>query len=265
VNAYEERRQARIERLQERADRAHAEADRLIQAGDDALSLIPLGQPILIGHHSEKSDRAYRGRAFGKIERGMDLEKKARQLDRRAEAAASNRTISADDPDAPAKIRARLRRLEELQQTMKNANRIIQGKPRNVPTDEKIAALVGMGFSQGRAVSLFRADFCGRLGFPAYELQNNNANIRRLRGRIEELEVRADDETTETEYSGFTVREDADLNRVQILFPGKPEEQTRTMLKSHGFRWAPSEGAWQRQLNAAGRYAMQEVVRRLTA
>ena len=30
--------------------------------------------------------------------------------------------------------------------------------------------------------------------------------------------------------------------RIQLLFPGKPDEQTRRTLKSHGFRWSPSQG-----------------------
>ena len=33
-----------------------------VAAGDKALSVIPFGQPILIGHHSEKRDRNYRRR-----------------------------------------------------------------------------------------------------------------------------------------------------------------------------------------------------------
>lgn len=38
-------------------------------------------------------------------------------------------------------------------------------------------------------------------------------------------------------------------NRLQIFFDHKPEEDVRSELKANGFRWAPSAGAWQRQLN----------------
>jgi hypothetical protein len=31
------------------------------------------------------------------------------------------------------------------------------------------------------------------------------------------------------------------------LFDDKPSEEIRELLKYHGFRWAPSEGTWQRQ------------------
>ena len=40
---------------------------------------------------------------------------------------------------------------------------------------------------------------------------------------------------------------------------GKPDEQTRAELKSWGFKWAPSQGAWQRMLNDNGRYAAEQV------
>ena len=34
-----------------------------------------------------------------------------------------------------------------------------------------------------------------------------------------------------------------------MFFDGKPEADARQQLKEHGFRWAPSVGAWQRLLN----------------
>ena len=44
-------------------------------------------------------------------------------------------------------------------------------------------------------------------------------------------------------------------NRIQILFDGKPDAGIRSELKHAGFRWAPSQGAWQRMLNQNGIYA----------
>lgn len=41
-------------------------------------------------------------------------------------------------------------------------------------------------------------------------------------------------------------------------------EATRSILKSNGFRWSPSQGAWQRQLTNNARYALKNyVVRKL--
>lgn len=53
-----------------------------------------------------------------------------------------------------------------------------------------------------------------------------------------------------------------DENRVQIIFDGKPDADIRSDLKRSGFRWAPSQGAWQRQLNQNGIYAAKQVTRK---
>lgn len=44
------------------------------------------------------------------------------------------------------------------------------------------------------------------------------------------------------------VRNKEDM-RLQLVFAGKPNEDTRNKLKANGFRWAPSCMAWQRLLN----------------
>jgi hypothetical protein len=270
MNAYEERKQARIERLRERAEKTRAEGESKMTTASQFFYDLN-GQPLLPGHYSYKSDRNRRERYDNMGRKGYEMTKQADDLERRAAAAESNRAISSDDPNAPEKLRERIASLEAKQQRMKDTNKIIQRKPKNEPTPEKIAALVTLGASEAAAQKLFEPDFCGRIGFPSYALQNNNANIRRLRQRLAEVEAAAAQreasggaETTETEYDGFTVCEDVDMNRVQIIFPGKPDESTRSVLKSCGFRWAPSVGAWQRQLNANGRWAAQRVVAQLT-
>ena len=50
-----------------------------------------------------------------------------------------------------------------------------------------------------------------------------------------------------------------EANRLQIFFDGKPDEATRTELKSNGFRWSPKAEAWQRQLTNNAYYAADYV------
>jgi hypothetical protein len=50
--------------------------------------------------------------------------------------------------------------------------------------------------------------------------------------------------------------------RLQIIFEGKPAEETRRIMKSNGFRWSPSQGAWQRLLNDNARYALKRMTDR---
>lgn len=58
----EERRQARIERYRKLAANATAQSEELFRKSSRMADAIPFGQPILVGHYSEKSDRNYRNR-----------------------------------------------------------------------------------------------------------------------------------------------------------------------------------------------------------
>ena len=57
--------------------------------------------------------------------------------------------------------------------------------------------------------------------------------------------------------------ENTEAMRYQIIFDGKPEPEVRYLLKSNGFKWAPSQGAWQRQITSNGRYALGKVIEKL--
>lgn len=57
----------------------------------------------------------------------------------------------------------------------------------------------------------------------------------------------------------FKVVENAEIMRLQIFFDEKPDADIRAILKSNGFKWAPSNGAWQRQLTVNARYALERV------
>ena len=57
--------------------------------------------------------------------------------------------------------------------------------------------------------------------------------------------------------------ENTEAMRYQIIFDGKPDAEVRTLLKSNGFKWAPSQGAWQRQITTNGKYALDSVVNKL--
>ena len=140
---------------------------------------------------------------------------------------------------------------------MKAANAAIR---KGKTPDRQIPALLELGLTQSQAEELLKPDFCGRIGFASFSLQNSNANIRRVEQRIRELERAAERNVTrEQEGNGYTYREDVEENRVMFIFPDKPEADVRSLLKRHGFKWSPSRNAWVRMLNNAGRYAAERV------
>ena len=79
-----------------------------------------------------------------------------------------------------------------------------------------------------------------------------------IKARIEKLKATAQNVTIKTPFASGTIVDNVEENRLQILFDDKPDADTRTKLKSHGFRWSPRNGAWQRmRSNAATYYAKQ--------
>lgn len=238
---YEAKRQARYERLQAAADKTKRESEKLVSQAHSMAGVIPFGQPILVGHHSEGRDRNYRNKITKRFRRGYELSERAATLQDRAEAARNNTAIFTDDPQAAEKLEEKIARLEQRQEIMKSANKLVKKEDRQ--------GLAALGFSDERIDDLLKPDFVGRVGFPSYELTNNNANIRRLKDRLKVIESHADDKTTEKSGNGIRVVDNVEANRVQVFFPGKPDDATRIALKSHGFRWTPSLGCWQAYRN----------------
>lgn len=70
-------------------------------------------------------------------------------------------------------------------------------------------------------------------------------------------------ENTTTVYEEFTIVENYEADRIQLIFDGKPDEETRAIIKSKAFKWSPRFGAWQRQLTDNGRAAAQLVLRKI--
>lgn len=263
MNWYEEKQQRRKERLEERADRLAREGRAKVDSGMDRLRAIPFGQPILVGHHSEQRDRNYRRKAVGAVDKGIELQQAAADVARRAEAVGSG-GVSSDDPDAVDKLAEKLEGLKALQARMIAANKVVR-KFKGKDQAAGVAALVAQGFTESSAAKLFEPDFCGRVGFASYELTNNGANIRRIEQRIEHLKRNATRETKVEAFGAIKLVENAEINRVQIIFPGKPSADVRGKLKASGFRWSPSEGAWQRQLNNAAVYWAKDLITKLNS
>ncbi|OUI86832.1 conjugal transfer protein TraC [Acetobacter persici] len=248
-NAYEARQEARRERLEARAAQARSESDSLAKRSSEMAERIPFGQPILVGHHSEGWDRRFRERIGHTMTRAVDAQKKAEYYENKA-ASVGRGGISSDDPDAIKKLQAELAELDKASETMKAYNKLIKKGDR-----EGLAKQYGL--NEDQIDKLMTKDYAGRIGIPAYMLSNNRANASRIRKRIAQLEAAAQRQDVEQEGKGYTYREDTDENRVMFIFDGKPAEETRNVLKRHGFRWSPSRGAWVRQLNDAGIYAAQ--------
>jgi hypothetical protein len=173
----------------------------------------------------------------------IDYRRRALKAIRRALDPTSGPIMTGDD-NAIERLEVKLTNLMLSQEQMKEANAAIRSN-RKAGEAAQIAALVEIGFTEALAREALKPDFAGRVGFPAYALQNNNAQIVRVRERIAKVQaLKAAEPARHEGAGGAYVEEDPPANRVRLVLPMKPDESIRTRLKSSGFRWAPSMGAW---------------------
>jgi len=177
----------------------------------------------------------------------LDFQKRAR--------AAILRTLRPDlqpvrssDSDAVERLQEDLESLEGTQKRMKAANAAIR-KYAKEGAAAQVAALMALQFTQQEAAELLQPDFAGRIGFAGYRLQYANANIRRIRARIEEIKHVQAKPVTEIQGTVARLEDDPPANRVRLFFPSKPAQEVITTLKSGAFRWTPSLGCWQAYRN----------------
>lgn len=141
------------------------------------------------------------------------------------------RPIKAGDVNAADKLRAKVEELTALQNQMKQDN--AEARKRGEPAPHA-----------------------------AWELSNNRQNLKRYADRLEALQRTKAVPTEQTEeigVEGFRIVRNTEIMRLQFLFDSKPDERIRTLLKSNGFKWAPSQMAWQRQLTANAERAARTV------
>jgi hypothetical protein len=130
VNDNEQKQERRRQRLIERAERKDAQARAARQRSDEITRHIPMGQPVLVGHHSEKRHRRDLARSDRAMRQSVEASKEAEELRERA-AAVGHGGISSDDPDAIAKLQAQLAELEAAHKRMVMANRLVRRRDRS--------------------------------------------------------------------------------------------------------------------------------------
>ncbi len=178
-----------------------------------------------------------------------------------------SKEIRSDHPDATQLLKQRIDDEKKKREDMKKTNAEVR---KALKQSDPKGYLIEQGYSPQIASTFLKADYMGRIcPYPPYSLQNLGANIRRLEQRLKELEKVKDRDTTSEEVTlaGETVEiiQNTEENRLQIIFPGKPNADTRQTLKKYGFKWSPKQGAWQRMLNNNALYSLKLVKEALKA
>jgi len=236
---YQERKEEKISSYSERARKANQTASQEFNRASEMGKIIPFGQPILVGHHSEAGHRRLLKQIDVKYKKASEADEKAAYYQNKADNAACNSSISCDDAEAVNRYKSKLEKLEAAQERMKAVNKAWkQGKD----------ALNSLGLSDEEIEKIkSKMPSYEKSPYPTWALSNNNAEIRRVKQKLDELNKLDKMEEEKIIFKGGVLYINLEINRIQFIFDSIPSEEIRKLLKSHGFKWAPSEKAWQRQ------------------
>ncbi len=226
---------------QVKIDRYEALVVRHMQVKSRCLSSMITGPANFPVSKAEKANRAEHTASLAATDYYNRIMKDAKQEAYYA-AHPEARPVMSGDSDAIERLQDRLAKLEKAQETMVSVNKIV----RKQPIDK--AALVALLGSEARADDILKPDCFGGIGFAPYSLTNNRAEINRTKERIAEITKRKATTAKDFTINGVRVFENTEAMRLQIFFEGKPAKEMIALLKSHAFKWSPSNMAWQRQL-----------------
>lgn len=249
---YRERKEARLEKRLAWAESRRSQSHAAFKRADSLAQVIPIGQPILVGHHSEHRHRAHLSRIDSAMRQGVESEQMA---DKHRSTAANiehqlDRSIYDDDPDAIERLEERISALTEQRERMVAVNRAYRAK--DAPA--KLAAL-GLNYEQIKARLDAAGPYWGKAPHLPYEMSNLSGRITADRKRLEIIRSRrAVAAKAEASPNGVTVSYhrgyscatgqfvESETFYACLTFAEKPSYDILSALKSAGYRW--SKGTW---------------------
>lgn len=167
-----------------------------------------------------------------------------------------NAPISSRDPEALTALRKKLERVKGQHEHMKAVNLFYR-------ENDTLDGCPDIGPLEKAAIEGRMQQWNDRKPYLTWQIENVRKQIQQIEKRIAEMEAAVQENAQPVameDLPGVTYHENSSTMRVQLIFDGKPEPDIRAILKSHAFKWCPSQGAWQRQLTANGKRAAREVL-----
>lgn len=271
---FKERQEAKIEYYQEKAKKNHAKASEEFEQSRKMADRIPFGQPILIGHHSEKSDRNYRNKIDNKMRKSIETSNKADYYDDKVKAAQNNHAIRTDDPEAVRLLKEKLTILELKAEKIKEHNKKCKdfvflrtygfregykticndnGTGEYAKIVDGVLSFTKKKFPKGVKENIetyFKTGAFVQEAIPedkkvydSYHLSNLSSEVRRIKKRIEDIQKLEAMPDIDEEVNKIRIY--TDEGRIKVEFGYKPSEESRAKLKRSGFRWSPYNQVWQ--------------------
>jgi hypothetical protein len=232
-----ERMERRSELRREWAEKRAAKAAAAFKAAHTLGEMIPFGQPILVGHHSEKRARAHAKKIETSMVAGVESERMVVRHERKAATIDSRlkRTIFSDDTDAAENLKKRIADRERVVVRMKFVNKAHA-------TFLKTGSLPeGVSESESEKIRNYKPSYTWEPHpFPPYAVTNLRNQIAADRKRLAMVQQMATRSAAAKEASEGVLIEGGEF--VRVTFAEKPPREILDELKAAGFRW--SGGGW---------------------
>jgi hypothetical protein len=228
---FEEKKSRKLKRYNELAAKKAEEAEAAHKRAHAIADAIPFGQPILVGHHSEKHHRSDLNKIHNLEGKGFELQKISEHYENKAANLVNPKGISSDDPDAIAKLKDKIASLEKDHAEWK----ALKPNP--------------------NAKSIFDKN---SKHWRSLQLKSISAEIRRVKKRIAELEA-VEQIDYSKEINEVKIYADKIENRLKVEFNGKPAPEIIQALKHAGFHWSPFNKVWQRMISNQAIYQAERI------
>jgi hypothetical protein len=253
IKEFNAKRESKISKYKELAEKNINLANSFEKKAKSIQSAIPLGQPILVGHHSERRHRNDLKRIDNTYQKCFDSLNKAKYYKQKALNTQSNNAVFIDDPDAQNKlieqISADTKLLEEYKTIRKSFKKT------------KDFSVIPEHLKEHCKTYLR----CNGEPVPSYAITNLSANIKRLQTRLKTIsKANTLDGLHEKHALGEILLSDGYW---KIVFPSIPPPELRQKLKSYpiSLKYSPTQKAWIRKFSdSTGQYFKTELVKVLS-
>jgi hypothetical protein len=233
-----ERLERKLELRREWADKAKAKADSHFNAAHKISDMIPMGQPILIGHHSERHHRRDLERIDSNMRNGIERSDMAANHISKAGGIehALDRSIFSDDANAIEALQERIAEHEAEREKMKLVNKLYR------KGDAEGLAAIGIDLEALKAKLAKTGGYWGSAPHLPYEMSNLGGRIAADKKRLEIIKQRqARSAKAEESPNGVTL-EQCQSGYVRVTFAEKPAREILNALRGAGFFWG--NGSW---------------------
>ena len=152
-----------------------------------------------------------------------------------------NNVIRSNDPQVIEKLTENVKHIEERLSYMQTVNDYYKehGTTKGCPgIDDETAVKLDARVNENQSTP-----------YPGKFFTDNRADLKRLQGNIECLINNRESVFNGWQFEGGEAVINLANNRLQLMFNTKPGIEQINTLKKNGFKWAPTQKAWQRPLD----------------